>query len=104
MLNTEQRILVEGPSKKNPMELRGKTENNRTVNFVAPHSVIGQFVDVKITDVYANSLRGDLIRQENEMGLRIAHSPADILANNHHKASKSMISNLDDLGVGVFTP
>ncbi|MBL0709429.1 MAG: tRNA (N6-isopentenyl adenosine(37)-C2)-methylthiotransferase MiaB [Colwellia sp.] len=104
MINTEQRILVEGPSKKNPMELRGKTENNRTVNFVAPHSVIGQFVDVKITDVYANSLRGELIRQESEMGLRIAHSPADILANNHHKSSKTIINNLDDLGVGTFTP
>ncbi|OUR62005.1 tRNA (N6-isopentenyl adenosine(37)-C2)-methylthiotransferase MiaB [Colwellia sp. 39_35_sub15_T18] len=104
MLNTEQRILVEGPSKKNPMELRGKTENNRTVNFVAPHSVIGQFVDVKITDVYANSLRGELIRQESDMGLRIAHSPADILANSHHKSSKSIISNVDDLGVGTHTP
>ena len=101
MLNTVQRILVEGPSKKNPMELRGKTENNRTVNFVAPHSVIGQFVDVKITDVYANSLRGELVREEKDMGLRIAHSPADILANNHHTATPS---NLDDLGVGSFTP
>jgi len=99
MLNTEQRILVEGPSKKNPMELRGKTENNRTVNFVAPHTVIGQFVDVKITDVYANSLRGDLVREESEMGLRIAHSPEDILANSHHTNS-----NIDDLGVGTFTP
>jgi len=100
MLNTEQRILVEGPSKKNPMELRGKTENNRTVNFVAPHSVIGQFVDVKITDVYSNSLRAELVRQESEMGLRIAHSPADILANNHHTTS----SNIDELGVKTFTP
>jgi len=99
MLNTEQRILVEGPSKKNPMELRGKTENNRTVNFVAPHSVIGQFVDVKITDVYSNSLRGELVRQESEMGLRIAHSPADILANSHHNSS-----NIDDLGVGTYAP
>jgi len=99
MLNTEQRILVEGPSKKNPMELRGKTENNRTVNFVAPHSVIGQFVDVKITDVYSNSLRGELVRQESEMGLRIAHSPADILANSHHSNS-----NIDDLGVGTYAP
>ena len=99
MLNTEQRILVEGPSKKNPMELRGKTENNRTVNFVAPHSVIGQFVDIKITDVYANSLRGELVRQESEMGLRIAHSPADILANNHHTNS-----NIDELGVGTYAP
>jgi len=99
MLNTEQRILVEGPSKKNPMELRGKTENNRTVNFLAPHTVIGQFVDVNITDVYANSLRGELVRQESEMGLRIAHSPEDILANSHHTTS-----NIDDLGVGTFTP
>jgi tRNA-2-methylthio-N6-dimethylallyladenosine synthase len=101
MLNTEQRVLVEGPSRKNPMELRGKTENNRTVNFVAPHSVIGQFVDIKITDVVANSLRGELVREEKEMGLRIAHSPADILANNHHMATPS---NLDELGVGTFTP
>jgi tRNA-2-methylthio-N6-dimethylallyladenosine synthase len=99
MLNTEQRVLVEGPSKKNPMELRAKTENNRTVNFVAPHSVIGQFVDVKITDVYTNSLRGELVREEKDMGLRIAHSPADILANSHHASS-----NIDDLGVGTFTP
>ncbi|MEI6894720.1 MAG: tRNA (N6-isopentenyl adenosine(37)-C2)-methylthiotransferase MiaB [Colwellia sp.] len=101
MLNTEQRVLVEGPSKKNPMELRGKTENNRTVNFVAPHSVIGQFVDVKITDVYANSLRGELVREEKDMGLRIAHSPADILANNHHTETPS---KLDNLGVGTYTP
>jgi tRNA-2-methylthio-N6-dimethylallyladenosine synthase len=99
MLNTEQRILVEGPSKKNPMELRGKTENNRTVNFIAPHTVIGQFVDIKITDVYANSLRGELVREESEMGLRIAYSPEDILANSHHADSK-----IDDLGVGTFTP
>ncbi|MCO4798212.1 MAG: tRNA (N6-isopentenyl adenosine(37)-C2)-methylthiotransferase MiaB [Colwelliaceae bacterium] len=101
MLNTEQRILVEGPSKKNPMELRGRTENNRIVNFVAPHSVIGQFVDVKITDVYANSLRGDLVRQESEMGLRIAHSPADILSNSHHSAKPA---NVDELGVSTYTP
>jgi len=101
MLDTEQRILVEGPSKKNPMELRGRTENNRIVNFVAPHTVIGQFVDVKITDVYANSLRGELVRQESEMGLRIAHSPADILANSHHQADENLVN---ELGVATFTP
>ncbi|MBB1471220.1 tRNA (N6-isopentenyl adenosine(37)-C2)-methylthiotransferase MiaB, partial [Pseudoalteromonas sp. SG41-5] len=50
MFDTEQRILVEGPSKKNPMELRGRTENNRVVNFIGPHTVIGQFVDVRITE------------------------------------------------------
>ncbi len=101
MLNTEQRILVEGPSKKNPMELRGRTENNRIVNFEAPHSVIGQFVDVKITNVYANSLRGELIRQEADMGLRIAHSPADILSNSHHNAKRG---NVDELGVATYAP
>jgi len=101
MLNTEQRILVEGPSKKNPMELRGRTENNRIVNFVAPHSVIGHFVDVRITDVYANSLRGELVRQESEMGLRSAHSPADILANSHHQ---QVNIETDNLGVATFTP
>lgn len=101
MLNTEQRVLVEGPSRKDPMELRGRTENNRIVNFVAPHTVIGQFVDVMITDVYANSLRGDLIRTEDEMGLRVVHSPADILANSHHKAPKN---NTDTLGVSTYTP
>ncbi|PCI60625.1 MAG: tRNA (N6-isopentenyl adenosine(37)-C2)-methylthiotransferase MiaB [Gammaproteobacteria bacterium] len=100
MLNTTQRVLVEGPSKKDPMELRGKTENNRTVNFVAPHTVIGQFVDIKITDVYVNSLRGELIRTEAEMGLRNEHSPADILANNHHQA----LVESDTLGVDTYTP
>ena len=110
MLDSEQRILVEGPSKKNPMELRGRTENNRIVNFVAPHTVIGQFVDVKITDVYANSLRGELIRQESDMGLRIAHSPADILANNHHSSQETVSSEqgseviADHLGVGSYQP
>jgi len=55
MLNTEQRILVEGPSIKNPLELRGRTENNRVVNFEGPHTLIGGFADVKVVDVYTNS-------------------------------------------------
>ncbi len=53
MLDTEQRVLVEGPSKKNLMELRARTENNRVVNFEGGAELIGQFVDVKITDVFA---------------------------------------------------
>ncbi|MGF1845477.1 tRNA (N6-isopentenyl adenosine(37)-C2)-methylthiotransferase MiaB, partial [Vibrio lentus] len=52
MLGTEQRILVEGPSRKNLMELRGRTENSRVVNFEGSADLIGQFVDVKITEVY----------------------------------------------------
>ncbi|MBO0216669.1 TRAM domain-containing protein, partial [Vibrio sp. Vb2880] len=61
MLGTEQRVLVEGPSKKNLMELRARTENNRVVNFEGSADLIGQFVDVKIVDVFANTLRGELV-------------------------------------------
>ncbi|WP_016953987.1 tRNA (N6-isopentenyl adenosine(37)-C2)-methylthiotransferase MiaB [Catenovulum sp. SX2] len=96
MLNTEQRILVEGPSKKNPMELCGRTENNRVVNFEGPHTCIGKFVDVKIVDVWSNSLRGEFIRSEEEMGLRVATAPAEILA-------KKQVA-VDETGVGVFNP
>ncbi len=58
MVGTTQRILVEGPSRKNPNELTGKTENMRSVNFPAPTRLIGQFVDVVITEALTNSLRG----------------------------------------------
>ena len=59
-----QRILVEGPSRRNPQELMGRTECNRIVNFDAgPNGarLIGQMLDVKITLAYPHSLRGDLI-------------------------------------------
>ncbi|NTS78401.1 tRNA (N6-isopentenyl adenosine(37)-C2)-methylthiotransferase MiaB [Catenovulum sp. SM1970] len=89
MLGTEQRILVEGPSKKNPMELRGRTENNRVVNFEGPHTLIGGFADVKIVDVFSNSLRGDFIRGEDEMNLRVETSPSEILARSPEQATES---------------
>ena len=60
MLDTKQRILVEGPSKKDPMQLCGRTENNRIVNFDGQPNMIGQFVDVIITEVLPNSMRGKL--------------------------------------------
>src|SRR6478752_5311383 len=44
MVGSVQRVLVEGPSKKDPNELTGKTENMRSVNFAAPARLIGQFV------------------------------------------------------------
>jgi tRNA-2-methylthio-N6-dimethylallyladenosine synthase len=97
MIDTEQRILVEGPSKKNPMELSGRTENNRVVNFEGTPDMIGEFVDVKVTDVFANSLRGNVIRREKDMGLRVAVSPQSILARQH-------IEQPDNLGVGQFMP
>ena len=101
MFDTEQRILVEGPSKKNPMELRGRTENNRVVNFIGPHTVIGQFVDVRITEALPNSLRGDLIRTESQMNLRRAVAPADILSK---AAQPEPQATPDELGVATFVP
>ncbi len=61
MVGTVQKVLVEGPSKKDVMELKGRTENNRVVNFAGPHTLIGSFADVEITAVFVNSLRGKLI-------------------------------------------
>ncbi|MDT0593989.1 tRNA (N6-isopentenyl adenosine(37)-C2)-methylthiotransferase MiaB [Glaciecola petra] len=95
MLDTTQRILVEGPSKKDPNELTGRTENNRVVNFVGSVDMIGEFCDVKITHVYSNSLRGTVCKRESEMGLRVAVSPESILA----KQPK-----MDDLGVIQVMP
>lgn len=63
MLGTVQRILVEGPSRKDQLELCGRTENNRIVNFVGAARLIGQFIDLRITDVLTNTLRGEVIRQ-----------------------------------------
>jgi tRNA-2-methylthio-N6-dimethylallyladenosine synthase len=62
MVGTTQTVLVEGPSKKDPNELAGRTENMRFVNFPAPAGakLVGQFVDVLITDAMSNSLRGRL--------------------------------------------
>ncbi|AGA89510.1 tRNA-N(6)-(isopentenyl)adenosine-37 thiotransferase enzyme MiaB [Thioflavicoccus mobilis 8321] len=60
MVGTRQRILVEGPARKDPRQLAGRTENNRVVNFSAPGHLVGQFVDVTITEALPNSLRGEL--------------------------------------------
>ncbi|MBB1280378.1 tRNA (N6-isopentenyl adenosine(37)-C2)-methylthiotransferase MiaB [Pseudoalteromonas sp. SR41-1] len=102
MFDTEQRILVEGPSKKNPMELRGRTENNRVVNFVGPHTVIGQFVDVRITEALPNSLRGDLIRTESEMNLRREVAPSAILTKAATAEPKP--DTVNEIGVATFVP
>ncbi|MGO1720760.1 MAG: tRNA (N6-isopentenyl adenosine(37)-C2)-methylthiotransferase MiaB [Luteimonas sp.] len=58
MIGSVQKVLVTGPSRKDPNELTGKTENMRSVNFPAPPRLVGQFVDVVITEALANSLRG----------------------------------------------
>lgn len=60
MVGTTQRILAEGPSRKNASELRGRTDNNRMVNFAGSPSLIGHFVDIKITAALSHSLRGEI--------------------------------------------
>ncbi|WP_294041858.1 tRNA (N6-isopentenyl adenosine(37)-C2)-methylthiotransferase MiaB [Thiolapillus sp.] len=63
MVGTVQQVLVERHARKDARELAGRTENNRVVNFAAPESLIGQFVDVRITGAMPNSLRGELLDQ-----------------------------------------
>ncbi len=63
MVDTPQRLLITGASKKNPNQLAGRTECNRVVNFDGPPSLIGQFANVFITEALPNSLRGRLITQ-----------------------------------------
>ncbi len=61
---TVQRILVEGASRKDPTELMGRTECNRVVNFKGQPRLIGQMVDVNITEASQRSLRGEVLREE----------------------------------------
>jgi tRNA-2-methylthio-N6-dimethylallyladenosine synthase len=64
MVGSTQRVLVEKMSKKSERQVSGRTENNRWVNFDADSSVIGEFVDVVITEALPNSLRGRLAKRE----------------------------------------
>ncbi|MFJ1229132.1 tRNA (N6-isopentenyl adenosine(37)-C2)-methylthiotransferase MiaB [Yersinia proxima] len=95
MVGTVQRILVEGTSRKNVMELAGRTENNRVVNFEGTPEMIGKFVDVEIVNVYASSLRGIVLRTEDQMDLRIHESPQSVIARTRKE---------NELGVGLYQP
>lgn len=61
MVGTRQKVLVSGYSKKRSTELSGRTENNRIVNFPGNPRLIGNFIDVDITDAQPNSLRGEVV-------------------------------------------
>jgi tRNA-2-methylthio-N6-dimethylallyladenosine synthase len=63
-VGTVQRILVEGPSRKDKTELMGRTECNRIVNFAGPQRLVGQMVDVTITEALPHSLRGVVVTHE----------------------------------------
>ncbi|ADM97519.1 tRNA (N6-isopentenyl adenosine(37)-C2)-methylthiotransferase MiaB [Dickeya dadantii] len=95
MMGSVQRILVEGTSRKSVMELSGRTENNRVVNFEGTPDMIGKFVDVEIVDVYPNSLRGVVVRTEDQMDLRVSESPTSVIARTRKE---------NELGVGIYQP
>ena len=78
-VGTVQRILVEGPSRRNAAELMGRTECNRIVNFDGgPQAarLLGQLLDVHITEALPHSLRGALVLQDDVPG----NGPAGIRA------------------------
>ncbi|MBP6534685.1 MAG: TRAM domain-containing protein, partial [Arenimonas sp.] len=63
MIGTVQNVLVEKPSTRNAEELTGRTENMRYVNFEGHPRLIGQFVDILITEVRVNTLRGEVVTE-----------------------------------------
>jgi tRNA-2-methylthio-N6-dimethylallyladenosine synthase len=62
MVGSRQRVLVEGPSKKDANELSGRADNNRVVNFPGPSHLVGQFVEIEVTKALPHSLRGALVQ------------------------------------------
>jgi tRNA-2-methylthio-N6-dimethylallyladenosine synthase len=60
MVGTVQPILVEGPSRKDPAELMGRTDCNRVINFKAPARLIGSMAQVRVTASRTNTLRGEV--------------------------------------------
>ena len=60
MVGSQQRVLVTGPSTKDPGELAARTGNNRVVNFSGPASLVGTYVELSITQALPHSLRGAL--------------------------------------------
>jgi len=65
MVGSVQRVLVQRPAKKYT-QLAARTENMRWVNFDGPDSLIGEFVEVLITEAMPNSLRGRLLIRDEQ--------------------------------------
>ncbi len=70
MVGSVQRVLVEKPSRRDPGELSGRTENNRMVNFTGQPRLIGQMVDIRITQMLTNSLKGEIVTSVSSPGGR----------------------------------
>jgi tRNA-2-methylthio-N6-dimethylallyladenosine synthase len=61
MVGTVQRVLVEGPSRRDPAELAARTANNRIVNFAGAAGLAHRFADLRITEARHHTLRGELV-------------------------------------------
>ena len=61
MVGSEQQVLIDGYSRKNPKDLSGRTANNRVINFNGASDLIGNFVNVLVSEALPNSLRGTLV-------------------------------------------
>ncbi len=68
MVGSVQRILVEGTSRRDDTELKGRTENNRIINFPGDRRLIGQIVDVHVTQMLTNTLRGEIVTHDRVTG------------------------------------
>ncbi len=64
-MGSVQRLLVEGVSKRDATELMGRTECNRVVNFPGHARLMGQMVDVRITEAKTYTLRGEVLLRES---------------------------------------
>ena len=93
MLGTTQRILVEGTSRKSLMELSGRTENNRVVNFEGTPDMVGKFVDVEIVDVTLTHYAAKLSAQKMRWDCA-----------SWNRRNRSLRVRENDLGVGIYQP
>jgi tRNA-2-methylthio-N6-dimethylallyladenosine synthase len=62
-------ILVEGPSKKDPTKLTGRTRTNKIVNFPGDPALIGTLMPVRVTRAGLYALDGETVAREEHLSL-----------------------------------
>lgn len=75
MVGGVESVLVDGLSRKDANEIKGRTQNNRIVNFPGQQRLIGRFVKVRITEALSNSLRGEMVGIDTELEPDLANIP-----------------------------
>ena len=64
MVDSVQKILVEGPARRGEGLMTGRTENNRIVNFPGAARLAGHMTEVRIIEALPHSLRGEVLVRE----------------------------------------